>query len=103
MQHQHRSCPFVAQVQRLLEQYQATDDVPPLLPSVNELAVCTRDDVREIDVAAANALLPVVCFYHHHRMLKQQRHDEYMKHQRDVPVRRWLSREVSQPRHALPQ
>jgi hypothetical protein len=84
MQHQQRSCPFVAQVQRLLEQYQATDDVPPLLPSVNELAVCTCDDVSEIDVAAANALLPVVCFYHHHRMLKQQRHDEYMKHQRDV-------------------
>lgn len=82
-QHQQPSCPFAMQVQQLLEQYQATDAVPPV-PSTVELPPCSCSDVSEDDVTAARALLPVVCFYFHHRVLKEQRHQLYSQQQTDL-------------------
>ena len=73
IQHQQPSCVFATQVRQLLDQYQRTDAVPPPLPSANKFAACTCNEVSKDDVAATQALLSAVCFYHHHRMLKQQR------------------------------
>jgi hypothetical protein len=82
--HQLPSCAFATQVQRLLDQHQATDAVPPLLPASDELAACTCAHISEDDVTATRALLPVVCFYLHHRVMKDERLKVYKQHQADV-------------------
>jgi hypothetical protein len=81
--HQQSTCPFAQQVHWLLVQYQAIDTVPPLLSSI-EFIACSCTDVSEDDVNAARALVSVVCFYHHHRCMKQQRHQLYRQHQVEV-------------------
>jgi hypothetical protein len=58
LQHQQPSCAFTTQVRQLLDQYQTSDAVPSPLPSANQFAACTCNDVSKDDVAACLLLSP---------------------------------------------
>ena len=85
---QHRStCMFAFTVRQQLLLMQSTSAVPPA-PSTVQAAVdsspCRCDLLQPTDVNATLALLPVVCFYLHHRSIKQQVLSEYKRQQATV-------------------
>lgn len=71
-------CPFLTAVQLLLSSYQSSSSIPaPLTDYTAQLPNCTC--VTDEQRAAVMALLPAVTFYHHHRVMKELSHIEYMK------------------------
>ena len=82
---QHRStCMFAFTVRQQLLLMQSTSAVPPATSTVQaavESSPCRCDLLQPTDVNATLALLPIVCFYLHHRSIKQQVASEYKRQQ----------------------
>jgi hypothetical protein len=79
-------CPLLTSVGVLLSAYQSSSTIPAPLPDYTaDVSTCTCDDVTAADRAAITALLPLVAFYHHHRMMKERSHALYM-HQTETSV-----------------
>ena len=81
---QHRStCAFTCQVRIQLLLMQSTSSVPPSLSAV-QAAVASSSchcNLLPSDITATTSLVPVVCFYLHHRSIKQQLWSEYQRQQ----------------------
>lgn len=81
---QHRStCVFAYTIRQQLLLLQSTSAVPPTLSSVQSAAASSpcHCHLESTDVNATLALLPVMCFYLHHRSIKQQVSSEYKRQQ----------------------
>ena len=77
-------CVFVSAVHSIINTYQSHDMVPPPIPASSSLPSCTCSDVTQTDRDATSALLAPVCFYHHHRVLKDQLHAVYKRQQAEI-------------------
>ena len=82
---QHRStCMFVFTIRQPLLLMQSTSAISPTASTVQavvESSLCRCELLQLTDVHATLALLPVVCFYLHHRAIKQQVLSEYRRQQ----------------------
>jgi hypothetical protein len=81
---QHRStCVFVSTVRQQLLLMQSTSAIPPAISTVQSTVASSpcHCELQSADVNATHALLPAVCFYLHHRSIKQQVLSEYKRQQ----------------------
>jgi hypothetical protein len=78
------ACSFVAAIRSVVDNYQSRSAVPPPIPSASSLPTCTCVGVTQTDRDAASVLLAPVCFYHHHRVLKEELHAEYKRQQAGI-------------------
>lgn len=81
---QHRSmCVFVSTARQQLMLMQSTSAIPPTVSTVQSAVASSpcHCELQSTDVNATLALLPAVCFYLHHRSIKQQVLSEYKRQQ----------------------
>jgi hypothetical protein len=82
-QHQP-DCAFVSAVRSVVGDYQSCTHIPPPIPAASSLPSCACAGIAPIDRDAAAVLLAPVCFYHHHRTLKDLLHAEYKRQQTEI-------------------
>jgi hypothetical protein len=77
-------CVFVSAIHCTIAKYQSHNEVHPPMPIASSFPSCACADVTQTDRDAAFALLSPVCFYHHHRVLKEELHAEYKRQQAEI-------------------
>ncbi|MDB5911016.1 MAG: hypothetical protein JWP34_5133 [Massilia sp.] len=82
-QHQP-SCSFVSAIRSVVADYQSCTNIPPPVPAASSLPSCTCAVLTQTDRDATAVLLAPVCFYHHHRALKDLLHAEYKRQQTEI-------------------